>query len=165
MEPTGYAQHVVDWERVACGVVGRAHPQHFGVFIDEVEQVLLINREVVVEACRAILYIVYVGAHTIHSVGGVDGDYIVDAGTAEYAIGYVDALIASHSEEYAVGRNSANFSEAALHLQLQGVGIAVKAVDAAVFVGIEPCESFAGVFVAGACVGREAQYVGAHEAV
>ena len=117
--------------------------------------------EMLVEQYGTILYVVDIGAHLIHTVGGLDGHYIIHAWLAETAIGQVDGLVATVAQKDALGRHAFYLGDGLLELQLQGVGVAVIRRIVRVLVGIEKHPGLAAsVLVTSAAVWCQAPDIG-----
>ena len=125
-------------EGISGGVVGRANPYSARILVDGGNQSIGIERKIAAECHLAIFHIVDVGAHLIHAVAGRDSHHIIHSGAAKCAIHHIDALIASHAEEYVFLSHAFQSGYGALHLHLQRVGITVIGLIERIFVGIEP---------------------------
>ena len=106
-----------------------------------------------VEQHCAILYVVDIGTHLVHAVGGLDGHYVIHARLAETAVGQVDGLVATVAQEYALGGHSLYLRDGCLELELQWVGVAIEWRIVRILVSIEKHSRLASsVLIASAAV-------------
>ena len=156
MELLDDAGHHLSVDVVAGGVVGGTYPHHLRPLVAGLQHLTGCGLVVLVEIDCAVIDIVDVGTHLIHTVGGCNGHHVVHARVAEDAIDQVDGLIASVAKEDVLNRNILDRRNDLLEFLLQRVGIAVDAVVERILVGIKVGRgSDALEFVAGTTVGLE----------
>ena len=113
-------------KEIARRIVGRAEPDDLGLGIGGSEDAVGLERVFGPEIYGAILDIVDIRLDAVHAVGGLDGDDIVEARTAEDSIDEVDRLIGAVAEHELPLSDALEGSDAGAYVTLEGVGIAVE---------------------------------------
>ena len=132
-----YLLYLTALHGVACGIVGGADEDEFGVCITGLEQGVGMHLEFGIERYGAIGDVIDVGTHFVHAVGGFEGYDVVETGLAEEAKEEVDGFVGTVAQEDIVGWHLLERCNGILHPLLQWVGIAVEGSVVGGFVGIE----------------------------
>lgn len=151
-------------EVVACGIVGRTKPDDLGVGIDGRENLVGIETVAFLQEDVAVLDIIDVGTHAIHSVCGFDGHHIVGGWRTEHTIDEVDGFVTAIAQEDMIGRHTLDVGKEFLELLLQGVGITIVGIVVGTLIGIEEDPSRTTLeLIARTTVGLEALDVGTYD--
>ena len=137
IEQTEHLYYRLAIDMVARRVVRTAEPNHLSVLVAGIDDFLGRNLIVLVEQHGAILHVVHIGTHLIHSVCRRNRYNIVLARTAEHTVNQVDGLIRTVAQENLVFRNLFNLAHLLLQFQLQRIRISVVRVIIWILVGIE----------------------------
>ena len=114
----------------------------------------------VIQKHLSVFHIIYICANLIHSVGRLDGYYVVRTRLAEHAIDQVDSFVGAIAEEDAAGIHALDLGYASLQVGLQRVGIAVIWLVVWVLVCVEKYVSLvARVLITRTAIGRKAPYI------
>ena len=122
---------------IARRVVRAAEPYHLGILIADINDLLGRNLIVLIEQHRAILHVVHIGTHLIHSVGRRNRYHIVLARTTEHTVNQVDGLIRAIAQENLVFSYPLDLTHLLFQFHLQWVRVSVIRVIIGILVGIE----------------------------
>ena len=143
-------------EAVGCRVVRGTEPQQAGVGIRCGEQLVRVERKILLELYFADLHVVDFGGHFVHAVSRGDGYGVVHFRFAEYPVNQIYRFVRAVAHEDAFHRDALDLRKACLERLLARVGVAVDSVVVRIFVGVEGYAQLGAlVIVARGGVGRE----------
>ena len=137
IEQTEHLYYRLAIDVIARRVVRAAEPYHLGILIAGINDLLGRNLIVLIEQHRAILHIVDISTHLIHTVGRSDGYHIILARATEYTVNQVDGLIRAIAQEYLVFSYPLDLTYLFFQFHLQWVRVSIIRVVIGILVGIE----------------------------
>lgn len=120
------------------------------------EQLVRVERKILLELYFADLHVVDFGGHFVHAVSRGDGYGVVHFRFAEYPVNQIYRFVRAVAHEDAFHRDALDLRKACLERLLARVGVAVDSVVVRIFVGVEGYAQLGAlVIVARGGVGRE----------